>query len=348
MASKTGKLILGSATAMMIAACQTGPLTNGPSLGVDRQAQGGAYGVMAESTCLNKPYAVFARSTADFHFTGARNTIVGDTHTNGQLKMAGNNDTIRGTSEAARGYFVKGNRNSAGTPGSTAIDNVWPLDVALPAATFTYTGDVTLKGKLQPGVYRATGKITVTGQGTSGDGVTFIAASVQFAGNNMALTPAAGNLLAYATGGANAIHIAGNGGTFKGLCVAKSGEFQLTGHNNTLTGMVMVDTFKLSGSNNTIDFEDLGYCPTATPTATPTAEPTPTPEPTATPTPTPTPTAEPTPTPEPTATAKPNAPPGPEGNPTPAPTPTPVPTPVPTPEPTPTPEPVNPNPTEQW
>jgi hypothetical protein len=170
--------------------------------------------------------------------------------------------------------------------------------------------------------------------------VTFIANSVQFAGNNMALTPAAGNLLAYATGGANAIHIAGNGGTFKGLCVAKSGEFQLTGHNNTLTGMVMVDTFKISGSNNTIDFEDLGYCPapTATPTATPTAEPTATPTatptvaPTATPTATPiaTPTPEATPSPSPSPTEKPNAPPGPEGNPTPEPDPTPVPTPTPT------------------
>jgi hypothetical protein len=332
MASKTGKLILGSATAMMIAACQTGPLTNGPSMGLDRQAAGPGYGVLAEGECPNLAYAVWANSRTEvLHFTGSRNEIHGNVHTNDLFKMAGNNDKVFGTSEATDGFTISGNKtNTAGIQKAVAASN-FPMTIDPPAGnaaveTFVFAGNVTLKGDLKPGIYRASGKITVSGNGTRGQ-VTLVANEIQFAGNNMDLTPAPGQrTLAYARGGANAIHIAGNNGDYTGLIAAGAGEFQMTGHGNTLEGMVVVDTFKISGSNNKIIYRDQALCPpvpeavpspapTATPTATPT--PTPTPTPTVTPIPTPSPTATPTPAPVPPKVIK--------VSPAPGPTPTPIP-----------------------
>lgn len=380
MASKTGKLMLsGAVTAALAAGCQTQPLSTSPSLALDRAGQDGysvlgkggkgkhAQGGGSESStaatagdCLEQPYAVFARSESElFHLTGARNVIEGDVHTNDMLKMAGNNDVITGAGEAVDGYFIKGKSNTIGSQPATTVES-YPLTISPDSLTgdvvLDVQGDVNLndrpevwaaKGVLKSGIYRATGAIILPKNGVTGT-VTFVAQRIQLPGKNHTLTAYSGGVLGFATGGgSNTIHLSGNSNTYAGLFAAPNGAFQMTGHQNEVSGMIMADTFKMSGSNNTIKFADHGYCTPAgpeEPTPTPSAEatPEPTPEPTASPIPTPTPTGEPTPEPDPVESPAPS----PSLEPTPSPTTTPLPaspepspTTAPTMAPTPTPEP---------
>ena len=130
MASKTGRLIMGGATALLLTACQTAPLSTAPSMGIERQGEGGGYGVLADNACPNLAYAVWANSRTEWlHFTGARNEIHGDVHTNDLFKMAGNNDKVFGASEATDGFSISGNKtNTAGTQKNvSSIPSGWKI-----------------------------------------------------------------------------------------------------------------------------------------------------------------------------------------------------------------------------
>lgn len=356
MASKTGKLFLsGAVVAAVAAGCQAQPLRTGPTLGLeatdttpydvlgakggkDNRACGGGRdddrrdgrdrGDRDDDTCLEAPYAVFARSNREHaQMSGSRLRVEGDVHCNQTLKMTGNDVTVTGTGETRDGCFIQGKGNGPARQARSA-EKPYPLTVnpdALGQPTFSYNGDVNLNdrrevwaapGKLKPGIYRASGRLVLSTNGCSGK-VTLIAREIQLPGKDHTLEAYAGGVLACATGAA--LHVTGNGGTYKGLFCAADGQFQMTGHDNCIEGMVMADRVQMDGSVNTIRFKDWGYCrPTASPS--PSTRPTVAPSPVAS--------ASTAPTPTPVATVAPTEPPAPA---TPSPTPTPTPVVLPTP-----------------
>jgi hypothetical protein len=374
MASKTGKLVLmGAVTGMLMAGCQTQPLaTAGASAGAtggygllgakrgyddghrdcdrhgrshqdkdcdryggrgdrDRDCGPGQAQTPPPAGC-DAPFAVHVRTGWDL--SGSTNRVTGDAYVGDDFKVRGNRNAVTGDAYVKDQFDSNDNRHDIDRKrtGVVAPMTVGPNEFQ---ATRSFTGDVDLdklavRGVIPPGVYVTTGKFKLSGKGTTGQ-VTLIAPEIHISGHSNRLTPYVRNVLAVT----DAMHLAGNSNSLTGL-LDVTNEMKWSGHENALTGVLQSGSFQWSGSQNTIQGQDLGYCaprPSTRPSATPT--PTPTPSATATPTPTPTPTATPVPTPSPTAT--PTLPP--EETPTPVPTPTP-PTPSPAPTATPTATPV--------
>jgi hypothetical protein len=329
----------------------------------------------AESTGSVAGLEVKAQVDDDVLIAGIDGDVEGDAHANNSLRMLGVGNDIHGRAEAAKSHWKLGLFNDWGTKvKSTHMPYPVTVDPDSLMPTYHFKGDVVLAdvawiwaapGKLKPGIYKADGAMVLAGVNVEGE-VTLIAKTIVFAGVKTKLRPYAGSLLAHATGGLEAIAIAGVDARLEGLVDAPRGEVVMAGTFNVLTGMVQAAAFKMAGLDNTVRFADRGYCePLATPvpSATPThpASPAPTPVAVASPTPTPTPSAaatlppspspQPTvlPSPTPTATVTPTA--APTG--TPIPTPTPVGTPAPTPTPagavSPSPTPVpSPSPSGTW
>ncbi|MDB5097470.1 MAG: hypothetical protein JWM80_1891 [Cyanobacteria bacterium RYN_339] len=304
-----------------LAGCHGGSPAISTSFGLDLQPNENAkrFGVLAQfsnTSCFGQPYAVYANNASErFQITGSTNKIQGDVHTNDTLKMAGNQNQITGTAEAAHGFDVSGNGSTMGARQATPVET-FPVtyNAAAYTPTFTFQGDVDLRsvaavwarpGVLKTGVYKATGKLSLSGNGATGQ-VTFIADSIQISGKDNQLIAAKDGLLFLATGtGNNTVHVSGNSNTLGGMIDAPRGEFQLTGSENAIQGMVMTDVAKIAGSRNSIVFQDFGFCRTA-----PTAAPQPSCSPSASPTvpPSTSPSVDPAPTP---AVASPSQPPAP-------------------------------------
>lgn len=271
-------------------------------------------------------------SCADsLNIAGGSNTIQGDAHANGGITIAGNRNAIAARGEYVDGYSLQGNGNTIQTPQQSQVQAFpWTVDPSSFTATHTYTGNVTLTGALQPGVYVTDGTFTVN---AANGQVTLIAAAVHFTGKSCNLQAYASGVLACASGGDTAaVKVSGNGGALEGLLYAPNGGCHIAGHGNTVTGEIEADSFQMDGHSNTVAYQDTRGCqaPSAAPTLTPSPVPTPTPTvaPTATPTPSVAPTTTPTPSP---ATPTPTPTPTPTGTPLPTPTPaSPSPTPTPT------------------
>jgi cytoskeletal protein CcmA (bactofilin family) len=283
---KTQRIILAGSMASMLAlvGCQSGVSPIGATLGLGAQSSN-SYGLLgaADAACAAERFTVFAHaSNDDVDISGSQNKIIGSLHTNDVLKVRGNNDYIKGTAEASHGFNVKGAVADKQVPNApTVADFPVAIDVEQIPVDHFFQGDVTLTGELR-GVYRATGKITV--QKARGE-VTLIADAIQFAGNGSNLTAEYGHLLAVATGsGNNALHLAGSQNLLCGAIAATKGQFQMTGHQNEIHGLVEAEHVKIAGSQNLIQGAQLGLCPTPAPTPV-AATPSPSPTPDATPSP---------------------------------------------------------------
>ena len=96
--------------------------------------------------------------------SGSGNAVTGNVHSNGGLKISGSRNTVSGTLT----YRTGCNASVKGLTATATGLQVDPLAHLTPAhfpCTFTRSGSWTLSGNLAPGVYCATGTITVSGSG---------------------------------------------------------------------------------------------------------------------------------------------------------------------------------------
>ncbi len=138
--------------------------------------------------------------------SGSTNMINGVVHSNGAMHVSGNSNVLGPTSYGGPwncSVKVDGNRNqfSAGAPSLDRKFEPWPVDYRtnLPACTYRGSNFNFNRGTIPSGVYCATGSITVSGNGVTGN-VTFVAPNIQISGNSNNLTAYANGLLAYAVG----------------------------------------------------------------------------------------------------------------------------------------------------
>lgn len=324
MASKTGKLVLaGAVTGALMAGCGTQPLkpvgmalgASDASSGYDVLCYNGKPSARPTSTPgdCNTPLAVYVHDNWDV--SGSSNSVNGIVHVNDDFKLRGNRNSATKT-EIVDSFDSNNNRHSVNPQlHSRAYDTPVKVDPREFTPTVFVNGDLDLNkyavnGTIKPGIYVATGKISLSGKGYTGK-VTLIANEIHISGNSNALKPFTRNVLALATD----VQISGNSNNLTGLLQVRD-ELKWSGHQNKLTGAAETGSFDWSGSDNQITHQDADYCapsPTPSPTpdatvsanaspgtqieASPSADPAPTPTPSATPTPVDTPTPVPTPTP---------------------------------------------------
>jgi hypothetical protein len=180
--------------------------------------------------------------------SGSKNKVTGNVHSNGGLKITGSKNTVSG----AVTYRTGCSANVKGLTATAAGLQADPLAHLTPAhfpCTFSRTGSWNLSGPLAPGVYCATGTITLSASKVSGD-VTFVANRVELSGSNLNLTPNRLGVLIWATGTGDAVKVSGSNSTFGGIVYAPNGKAELSGSNLTL-GSIVASTIKLSGSGST-------------------------------------------------------------------------------------------------
>ena len=250
-------------------------------------------GQATQSMSVTYAALVFAYDTScntdqAMQISGGSNVINGAVHSNGAMHVSGNNNVMGNTTYGGPyncGVKVDGHQNqfAAGTPAVDRKLEPWPVDYRtnLPACTFRGTNFSFNKGTIPSGVYCASGTISVSGNGVTGN-VTFIAANIQISGNSNSLTAYANGLLAYAAGstcggddhwsggsdwgnsfdggwgcgcgggsGGGALQVSGNSEYLVGSLFAPSGPIQLAGAKSTFKGLVEGLDVQISGNSHT-------------------------------------------------------------------------------------------------
>ena len=232
-------------------------------------------GARAVGTALTttQSYAVFANRTDPrcphntLQWSGGNATVLGAVHSNGDIKMSGQDNTITG----ATTYVCPSDINSNNTfnpppiPGGH-ID--WPLTFTTGDFPCTYgslTGpDIDLTDgthwlnaatkTLNPGVYCAPTFHTLSLAGTNGN-VTLVSNSshdINVSAANLNLTAFAHNVLAFAASQGGGIQFSGAGSFWQGLLVAQFGNVQISGSTNAagtpqFVGALLGNTVQVSG-----------------------------------------------------------------------------------------------------
>lgn len=203
-------------------------------------------GVDVEGNGASIPGGIYSNGT---FYNGSNNGIFG------WVSYGGPNNC---SSTAGDGTFTDG------PPKSHSATSDWPWDPRPNLPACTYSADSftfsTIGMTIPSGVYCATGSITLSGNGMSGN-VTFIANSFNLTGNNGNYTPYWGlsdcrcttGLFAYQTGG-DTMTLAGNGsGGISGVIFAPNAQIVETANNFTATGFLEGYQVKFTGNSYTLN-----------------------------------------------------------------------------------------------
>ena len=219
-----------------------------------------------------KSYALFAIKNTPacdnqaVDVSGNSNRVIGDAHSNGGLKVGGSGNTFTGQTTYRTGCRLSVGGGNTVTATTTAIQPD-PLGFVTPAhfpctysraGTFDvgsngpwWVGGTKNSGRLNPGVYCATGSNSLLKLGDTATGdVTFVANRVEISGSRLGLTPFRYSVLAYARGsGSDAIKVSGSNGSVAGYLYAPTGGAEVSGTGLTFGGIIAW-TAKLSGNGN--------------------------------------------------------------------------------------------------
>lgn len=234
-------------------------------------------------------YAMFAKGAINWATTEGDSAIIGDVHTNGRFTLTTSSDSfnyIAGTVGAAGGILEPGKNNFIDFTNATAPIKEFPVSYTLndfdPIA-FQFSGDVNLnevaevwadaeKSILKPGVYYATGRITLSDPGhhhhhDHGDddhdedhshvtgNVTFVADRIKIDGAHIRLTAFRKGVLFFATNSSKAIHIfGGKDMEWRGIFYAPNGEIDISGKRLFGEGSLYADSINWTGKGRRLDF----------------------------------------------------------------------------------------------
>jgi len=244
----------------------------------------GSINVSARAVAIHqaKHYAVYAGSTDcrsgvnAIDFSGSNISISGgDVHSNARFKVPGSDTSLAGAASYVCETDVSGSRNTFGS-GPTAT-SIKPFPITFQrsdfSCTYTWPGDADLNQEgdwwvdhspsskiLKPGVYCATGKISLSGSDISGD-VTFVTSGItDLSGSNFALIPYRKDVLLFSTNnGDDAVKLAGSGGNWQGYRYAPNGSIELSGSGNqSIKGSIIANKVTFSGSDLSIIADGAG------------------------------------------------------------------------------------------
>ncbi len=224
-----------------------------------------------EPTSMPLGYALFAigeagSSVKGISLAGDKMTMTGNVHSNENAVLNGDNNSVTNAVTTVGAFTVSGSGNTFGSTSPGVTVRAAPINCAeddFPSPTFSWVGNVNLgaqsqvwngwptREKLKPGVYYATGSLTLDDDNAVGT-VTFIASQVIVNAKDTQLMPYAGGITAYATGtGADRIKLTLDDGIWRGMLYAPSGEVDLALSNGfTLYGSILAQGITLITDDN--------------------------------------------------------------------------------------------------
>jgi hypothetical protein len=209
-------------------------------------------------------HVLFASDTScsgnALELSASRGTYSGLVHTNGNFYLNGSRTSFDAAVTGTCGVKVSGSRNVFAVPPAKAPAQPIPpnyvyRDLA-PHCTMTFTGNVELSSvasiwvnddpgslQLEPGVYCATGNMTLTPSRVTGN-VTLVAqGQVRLRGSYLNLTAFHKHILAFsgsASTSGNAISMEGSANTWEGIVLAPLGRVSVSGTNSaTVAGAII-------------------------------------------------------------------------------------------------------------
>lgn len=216
-------------------------------------------------------------------WSGSDGLATGDVHSNGDLDVTGNDNSVSGEvtyvdDEKVSPGSQDGINVSPGEPETDPLEDRVTLSSYAPSgdkwieATAagqnrnpSGTGNIRIRNSdpLLPGLYYTTGNISVEKNNVPSTAVTFVSSggTITFGGTNQTFTPwdTENSLLAFSnrTGGCTdpVLSLVGTGGTWAGIFYAPNGKIRISGSNNGsyLSGALVGAMIDVQGREFTVD-----------------------------------------------------------------------------------------------
>lgn len=227
-------------------------------------------------------YAIWANSTTHkhtIHWSGSKNVVNGNVHSNDDIKVSGSSNMIIGTTEYVSTFTDSGSNNTFIPPPIKVSPQPFPIQydisdyapggseaiAAEAEGTYHYiTRSFHVSGSdvVLDGLYYVEGKVRLSGSNISGVFTIVAEKEIDVSGSKLNCTAYSTNLL-FLSGKEKGkdkgeIKIAGGKGNFCGIIYSKEGEIEISGSTNTINGGIFADTVKLSGSKLNINAQTTG------------------------------------------------------------------------------------------
>jgi PKD repeat protein len=211
---------------------------------------------------------IWANSSSEsqaIHWSGSRNIVHGDVHSNNDFKMSGSHNRINGTLEYVSTFTISGSNNTYLNDEQTSpkefpahynIENYKPRGAeAIRAGSeyHHYSGDFYISGSdvVLAGLYYVKGDVKLSGSNISGVFTIVAEGDIHVSGSGHNYSAYSGDLL-FLSNGTN-LKLSGSQNRLGGIIYVPRGEIALSGSRNTINGCLLGDTVKLSGSDNTVN-----------------------------------------------------------------------------------------------
>jgi hypothetical protein len=216
---------------------------------------------------LHTLHAHSTKNEKSIEWSGSKNTINGDFHSNGGILISGSDNNVKGSISYVNQLEIAGENNniykSIEENSSKSFPVVYNIldyqpggieaEIAQNDGKYHYIdGDfVTSKSNIElNGLYYVTGDVLLSVKGVTGT-FTFIAeGNIDISGSKHNYKSYTNDLLFYSN--SNLYKIAGSENILEGITYVPNGLIEISGHGNTIVGCFYGDTIKLSGSEISI------------------------------------------------------------------------------------------------
>jgi hypothetical protein len=231
-------------------------------------------------------YAIWANSTTDkhtIHWSGSKNVVNGNVHSNNDIKVSGSSNMIIGTTEYVSTFTDSGSNNTFIPPPIKVSPQPFPIQYDI--SEYAPGGPEAVAAGSEGKYHYIKKDFHVSGSGVVLDGLYYVEGNVKLSGSNISgvftivaekkidVSGSELNCSAYSTNllflsgkdeekgkdkDKGEIKIAGSKGTFCGIIYTKEGKIDLSGSTNIINGGIFADIIKLSGSGLNINAEATG------------------------------------------------------------------------------------------
>ena len=222
-------------------------------------------------------YAIWANSTKHkdaIHWSGSKNVVRGDVHSNNDVKVSGSSNMIIGTTEYVSKFKDSGKKNTFIPPPIKVSPEPFPVQYNI--SDYAPGGSEAVAAQNEGKYHYFDKNFHVSGSDVVLDGLYYVEGDAKLSGSNISgvftivaekkieVSGSKHNCSAYSTNlllmsgkdegeDKGEITIAVSKSTFLGVMYTKEGKIEMPGSENTLNGGLFADTVKLSGSKSNIN-----------------------------------------------------------------------------------------------
>jgi hypothetical protein len=218
-------------------------------------------------------YTIWANSTKHkdaIHWSGSKNVVNGNVHSNNDIKVSGSSNMIIGTTEYVSDFTDSSEKNTftetpiqvfpkpfpvqykisdyaPGGPEAIAAENEGKYHY-ISKNFHSSSSDVVLDG-----LYYVKGNVKLSGSNISGVFTIVSEENIDVSGSDYNGIAYLNNLLLFSGKEKGEIKISASKSTFCGVIYTEEGEIKMSSSKNTINGALFADTVKLSGSKLNIN-----------------------------------------------------------------------------------------------